>query len=310
MTEFVVSRKVLVDATKNRRDNDGGCFSVIVSTAARHILPKVNAMRSLILSCSLIAAIGIPLSASAQMNNGGGGGRTGSTGSTGMGGSSGFGSSGFGNAGSSGFGNSGSSFGSSGFGQGGMGSGGMGSTGMGGMGQNGMGMGGQQQGGNFLGANNNPNQFLGRGNTGQQGGMGQNGMMNQFGNNNRGGNRGNNLNTMNSMLGGMNGMNSGMNNRSQQVIRPRQRVAFDYPVPKTDTMHVNLKSQLERVAVRNPGMSNVLLSVDPSGELVLRGAVKSEADAKLAVNLVRLEPGVRSVRNELTFPPADGQSGE
>eukprot|EP00475_Leptophrys_vorax_P014071 TRINITY_DN20453_c0_g1_i3.p1 TRINITY_DN20453_c0_g1~~TRINITY_DN20453_c0_g1_i3.p1 ORF type:complete len:138 (+),score=4.77 TRINITY_DN20453_c0_g1_i3:124-537(+) len=137
--------------------------------------------------------------------------------------------------------------------------------------------------------------------------MGQNGMMNQFGNN-RGGTRGNNLNTMNSMFGS-NGMNSGMN-RPQQVIRPRQKVAFDYPAPKVDTLHVNLKSQLDRVALRNPGMTNVMVSVEPSGELVLRGAVKSEADAKLAANLVRLEPGVRSVRNELTFPPADGGSTE
>ena len=201
----------------------------------------------------------------------------------------------------------GSGFG--GMGSGGMG--GMGSSGMGGMGmgQGGMGMGGQQQG--FLGANNNPNQFLGRGNAQQQGGMGQNGMMNQFGNNggNRGGNRGN-LNTMNSMFGNS-GMNSGMNNRQQQVIRPRQRVAFDYPAPKVEAMHVNLKSQLERVSLRHPGMSNVMLSVEPSGEMVLRGAVKSEADAKRAVNLVRLEPGVRTVRNELTFPPtADASAAE
>jgi hypothetical protein len=268
----------------------------------RQLLPKVNAMRSLLLTCSLVAALGFPVSAFAQLNSGGGGGRTGSTGSSGMGGSSGFGSSGFGTAGSSGgFGSSGFGSAGSGMGSGGMGSGGMGSGGMGGMGQGGMG--GQQQGGNFLGVNNNQTQFLGRGNTGQQGGMGQNGM-NQFGNNggNRGGNRGNNLNTMNSMLGNS-GMNSGMN-RQQPAVRPRQKVAFDYPVPKTDTLHVNLKSQLDRISLRHPGMSNVLLSTEPSGELVLRGAVKSEADAKRAVNLVRLEPGVRSVRNELTFPPS------
>lgn len=263
-------------------------------------------MRSLFLTCSLVAAFGMPASAIAQLNNGGG---RGSSGSSGMGGSS-FGSSGFGGAGSSGgfgssgFGSAGSGMGGSGFGgMGSGGTGGMGSGGMGGMGQGGMGgMGGQQQG--FLGANNNPNQFLGRGNAQQQGGMGQNGMMNQFGNNggNRGGNRGNNLNTMNSMLGNS-GMNSGMN-RQQPVIRPRQKVAFDYPAPKTDTLHVTLKSQLDRISLRHPGMTNVLVSSESNGELVLRGAVKSEADAKRAVNLVRLEPGVRSVRNELTFPPS------
>ncbi len=268
-------------------------------------------MRSLFLTCSLVAALGLPASAYAQMNSGG---SRGSTGSSGMSGSSGFGSSGFGTAGSSGgFGSSG--FGSAGSGMGGMGSGGMGSGGMGGMGSGGMGgmgqggMGGQQQGGNFLGVNNNQTQFLGRGSTGQQGGMGQNGM-NQFGNNggNRGGNRGNNLNTMNSMLGNS-GMNSGMN-RQQPAVRPRQKVAFDYPAPKTDTLHVNLKSQLDRISLRHPGMTNVLVSSESNGELVLRGAVKSEADAKRAVNLVRLEPGVRTVRNELTFPPAADSAAE
>jgi hypothetical protein len=284
---------------------------MLFSTAVRQFLPKVNAMRSLFLTCSLVAAIGLPASAFAQMNSGG---SRGSTGSSGMSGSS-FGSSGFGGAGSSGgFGSSG--FGSAGSGMGSMGSGGMGSGGMGGMGSGGMGgmgagqggMGGQQQG--FLGVNSNQNQFLGRGNTQQQGGMGQNGM-NQFGNNggNRGGNRGNNLNTMNSMLGNS-GMNSGMN-RQQPAVRPRQKVAFDYPAPKTDTLHVTLKSQLDRISLRHPGMTNVLVSSESNGELVLRGAVKSEADAKRAVNLVRLEPGVRSVRNELTFPPsADSSAAE
>lgn len=262
-------------------------------------------MRSMLFAFSFFAAAAIPVVSFGQMNNTGG--RSGSSmGSTS--GSSGFGSS----MGSSGFG-SGSSFGSAGFGTFGSGSssatgngfGAMGNGGGMGMGQQGMGMGGNQQGGNFLGVN--ANQFLGSsaGGQNQQGGrngmngmngMGMNGMN---GGNRAGGNRGG-LNTMNSM---MNGMNSGANNRQQPMVRPRQKVAFDYPAPKVEEIHTNMNTQLQRIAIKNPGLSNVMLTSEGPGQMVLRGVVKSEADAKLAANLVRLEPGVRSVRSELTFPP-------
>ena len=181
----------------------------------------------------------------------------------------------------------------------------MGSTGMGGMGgQTGLGQ--NQQGGNFIGGNANQQQFLGTNgqNQNQGRGTGMNGMMNQPGNANRG-NRGN-MNTMNSMLG--NGNSNGSNN-SVSAIRPRQKVAFEYPVPKTDALQSTLQTQLTRISLKKPSLSNVLVSTNPGGEVVLRGAVKSESDARLAASLVRIEPGVQSVRNELTFPPpADGKA--
>lgn len=259
--------------------------------------------RQHLVSCGLICMLGlVPGIAFAQM--GGSGSRMGASGSSGFG-TAGFGSSIGGGTGSTSFGNMGSlgTSGGGGMGAGGMGAGGMG-MGMGGMGQGGMGqqgMGGQQ-GGNFIGTNANQNQFLGRNGQGQQGAMGMNGMMNQLGGN-RGGagrNNGNNVNTMNSMFGGAN--NSNANN--QPVIRPRQKVAFEYTVAKGEVLQTKLQNHLTKVALRNPNLTNVMLTTDGGGEVTMRGAVANEAQAKLAANLLRLEPGVRTIRNELTFPPA------
>jgi len=180
-------------------------------------------------------------------------------------------------------------------GMGGAGAGGLGAMGMGG---NGMGALGQNQGGGFIGGNNNQG-LIGRNNQNQNGMGGMNGMMNQFGGGNMNrGQRGNlNMNSINSMFGNNNNSNA----NTAPPIRPRQKVAFDYPVPKGDALQTNLQVQLTAVAKRNPKLSNVLVSTGDAGEVILRGAVKTEADAKLAEHLVRFEPGVRSVRNELTF---------
>jgi osmotically-inducible protein OsmY len=68
------------------------------------------------------------------------------------------------------------------------------------------------------------------------------------------------------------------------------------------TVSTKLETRLNKMTVLKG--SNVNLSVNPEGELVLKGKVASAEQAKLAENMARLEPGVRSVRNELTFPEA------
>jgi osmotically-inducible protein OsmY len=47
---------------------------------------------------------------------------------------------------------------------------------------------------------------------------------------------------------------------------------------------------------------DVHFTLDDSGQVVMTGQVKSEEQARLAENVVRLEPGVNKVRNELTYP--------
>ncbi len=46
-------------------------------------------------------------------------------------------------------------------------------------------------------------------------------------------------------------------------------------------------------------LNGLKIQVDQNGVVVLRGQVESEHARRLAENLVRLEPGVREVRNEL-----------
>jgi osmotically-inducible protein OsmY len=45
------------------------------------------------------------------------------------------------------------------------------------------------------------------------------------------------------------------------------------------------------------------VQVDDQGLATLTGQVESEAARRLAENLIRLEPGIRAVRNELTVQP-------
>ena len=184
-------------------------------------------------------------------------------------------------------------------GQGAGGLGGQNSNGLGGQGSFGQtgtnnGQNGQQQG--FLGRNTtNNNAFLGR-NTQSQG---QTGNLNNQNNGNRraGGNRNqNNQNAANQQQGGFQGGNG--NVKQAPAVRPRQKVAFDYPTPKLQDVSVKLGT----VFSAKSKFKSVSLSVDSSGDLVMQGKVDSAADAKLAEIMAQIEPGVRRIRNELTYP--------
>lgn len=91
------------------------------------------------------------------------------------------------------------------------------------------------------------------------------------------------------------------------TFRPVQKIAFSYPRRATSTVSVSLKarfddlSQLPNRAV----LDGVSFDVDDAGMVTLRGTVDSERSRRLAMSFVRLEPGVRSVKNELTVNEAD-----
>lgn len=198
-------------------------------------------------------------------------------------------------------------------GMGGMGGGfgGMGgNSGFGGMGNNRGGMGGgfgaNAQGG-FVGRNTNPNQFIGMNQNTGGNAQGMNGLQSMFGG--QGGNRG--LGS----LGGRGGNSPVLNNfdqnqnnsaqNQQQSLRARQKVAFTYTNPRTISnigIHTHVQQRFGKLTERNVAMKNVQFATEGSSTVVLRGQVASQSDAKLAEKLVRLEPGVRSVRSELTFP--------
>jgi osmotically-inducible protein OsmY len=185
-----------------------------------------------------------------------------------------------------------------------MGMNGMGMNGMGGaMGMNGqMGtstMNGQRgflgtttQGG-MVGANTQA--AMQGGQTGNQQGMNRN----QQGNRNqgRGANRGNNNNQQQQQFTNQ-GSQRGNSTRS---IRPQLKVAFKSPSPISATMQKKLNVRFDGLSKRE-GMGGVNVDVN-GGKVTLRGQVDSEDSRKLAAMLVSLEPGVRSVQNDLTVNP-------
>lgn len=223
-----------------------------------------------------------PVAAQSRNNQGGGTGSTSlfgsggsGTGGTGGGGSS-FGGTGTGGAGGSAFGGAGGGAGQSGIGQGGFGNSAANTQ--------------QNQG--FIGRNTDLSQFIGRNAQGQA--NGQQGGQNR--NRGGGGNR-----SLDQSL--MNGGNQAAGTSTAPTIRPRLKAAFDYT--PADVAQVTTRSQVlfDRLTTRFPLMEQVQVSQAENGDIVLTGTVADVRTAKLAESLIRLEPGVRKVQNELQYPP-------
>ncbi|WP_010585695.1 BON domain-containing protein [Schlesneria paludicola] len=254
-------------------------------------------MRQIALYAALISiSAGFPVSAIAQFGGGGTGNQSGFGGSGGTGGFGGTG--GLGGIGSGGLGGTSGRGGAGGGLGGGLGGTTNGLGGAGGFGQTGTqgAMNGQQQGQNFLGRNTNTNQFLGRNIQGQ--GQGLQGNQNN-GNRRAGGNGNRNNNNPNNQGNQMNGGQNGGGQASQlPPVRPRQMVGFTYSKPQLAAVSTKLEVRLRKMS----SLTDVNMTVEPTGELVLRGQAASRHDAKLAEDMARMEPGVNVVRNEMTYP--------
>jgi osmotically-inducible protein OsmY len=87
------------------------------------------------------------------------------------------------------------------------------------------------------------------------------------------------------------------NQQQQRVIRPQLVVAFSTPLPSAGTMTSRLSKRLDRV--QNANYDGVAVEID-GRKAILRGEVDSAEAKRMAAMLVKLEPGVRSVQNELT----------
>ncbi|HUQ70286.1 MAG TPA: BON domain-containing protein [Planctomycetaceae bacterium] len=145
--------------------------------------------------------------------------------------------------------------------------------------------------GNFVGRNTNPNQFIGSNqmtgaNTGQL--------------NNRP-SQGNRNST--------NNPNGTQNPAANQppALRARQKIGFDFPKPQGEKLQSQVQTRFAKLTRRNASMKGITFSLDDTGAVVLQGGVPSESAAKLAEKLVRLEPGVKAVRSELTYPTANAE---
>lgn len=190
----------------------------------------------------------------------------------------------------------GSSFGNQGFGNGGLGNRGFGNQGFGNQGFGNRGLGNQQGGNrrNFVGADSGDlqNFFSLMGSNGQgqfQAGRGQ-----QSG-------RGGNANQRRGSDG-----DGGRNERS--AVLTRLSVGFDAP-SASDRTSVAATRTLERLTREGRLGVTAPIEVESQGAtVVLRGTVATEHDRNLAEQLVRLEPGVSAVRNELTLATDSGSA--
>lgn len=114
------------------------------------------------------------------------------------------------------------------------------------------------------------------------------------------------LNAFNQIFQGLQRGQSGNRNGGQSQpdrlpLRPTLRVGFDYS-PTTAAATVSsprFASRFSGIAERRPQLANVNVTTDDGGRVVLRGTVATEDSKKLAAALLRLEPGVREVVNEL-----------
>jgi osmotically-inducible protein OsmY len=104
------------------------------------------------------------------------------------------------------------------------------------------------------------------------------------------------------------GFNQGFNqSQTSRTIRPSLRLGFEAPPRNMQEIGLAAEQRVMRLSERvtqlktqGPALKGMKIDVTPQGEVTLRGEVASLQASKLAANLLRMEPGVRSVRNELT----------
>ena len=85
------------------------------------------------------------------------------------------------------------------------------------------------------------------------------------------------------------------NKNNIKRARPQQRIAFTYPKANLAATRIQLGERFKRLS----GVSGVDTAISDEGVATLTGMVTSDDSRKLAEALTRLEPGVRSVVNEL-----------
>jgi len=85
----------------------------------------------------------------------------------------------------------------------------------------------------------------------------------------------------------------------QRSIRPQLVVAFDHPRPTVKTTETALNERFQKLSNR-AGFEGITVEGEGS-KVILRGEVDSAETSRKATMLSRLQPGVRSVQNELTI---------
>lgn len=88
----------------------------------------------------------------------------------------------------------------------------------------------------------------------------------------------------------------------RRPVRARDRIAFSFDSPQPADVDAALASQFTALANRYAIFSAISAEAAPGGHVTLRGEVPSDDERRLVELLVQMQPGVRSVQNELTTP--------
>ncbi len=91
---------------------------------------------------------------------------------------------------------------------------------------------------------------------------------------------------------------AGAANQQGRTIRPQLVVGFDHIRPPAEKTQTAIATRFSKLASKAQ-FQNIDVAVE--GDVaILRGEVDTERSGKVAVVLARMEPGIKSVRNELT----------
>ncbi|NQV26068.1 MAG: BON domain-containing protein [Rhodopirellula sp.] len=104
--------------------------------------------------------------------------------------------------------------------------------------------------------------------------------------------------------------NRGGNTQSTRTIRSSLRLGFTPKARPTEDLREALGKQLQALKTRLPQIASerqdfasVKFEFETSGDVVLSGDVPSDGAGQLLAAILRMEPGVRSVRNDLKIAP-------
>ena len=90
------------------------------------------------------------------------------------------------------------------------------------------------------------------------------------------------------------------NQDPKRAIRPQLKVAFEEVQRPTAEIRSTLQPRFDSLT-QSPALRGVTYELDYEGVVILRGSVDTPSQKRLAENVVKLEPGVKKVRNELTL---------
>jgi len=102
---------------------------------------------------------------------------------------------------------------------------------------------------------------------------------------------------------------TGRNTRTKRV-RPRHRVAFSFSTPSMVSVKSSLDVRFSLLLDRRPEFRGVTIVAGKAGELTLSGKVPNATARRMALALVRMEPGVRKVTNQLSVASAEESGSE